>query len=169
VPKPMAPRTDVLQSRDVVQIMHIQAEIESLRELEKRKAISKGEADDQVKQRQRAQVLLFQKGLARTVPVLNGDEKKSAQKQMDDIIKSTKDRKTALNKDVKAAEQAAVDAQNAAEAAKAAGDARVQEEKTAEHAQKSAEAAYLKAKLKHVETELTMLDKANDMLQKMDS
>jgi hypothetical protein len=165
----MAPRTDVLQSRDVVQIMHIQAEIESLRELEQRKSISKVEADDQVKQRQRAQVLLFQKGLARTVPVLNGEEKKNAQKQMDDIIKSTKEKKATLDDDIKAAEQAATDAQNAAKAAEKAGKTEEQAAKTAEHAQKSAEVAQLKAKLKRVEAESKMLDKANDMLQKMDT
>lgn len=76
--KPVAPKMEKVPSQDIQQIGRLQAEIEGLGQLAKRDAISQADADDQIKQRQRAQVLLCKKTVDTPTLVLSAEEKRAA-------------------------------------------------------------------------------------------
>ena len=100
--KPVAPKIEMVPSQDIQQIGRLQAEIESLSELAKRRAISDTEAADQIKQRQRAQVLLCKKAVDTPTLVLSAEEKGAALAKAAPMIASLEKKQADLKKALKA-------------------------------------------------------------------
>jgi hypothetical protein len=96
--KPVAPKIESVPSRDIQQIGRLQAEIDSLSELADRKAISRAAAADQIKQRQRAQLLLCKKAADTPTVVLSAQKKKAALEEATPIINGLNKRKAELEK-----------------------------------------------------------------------